>query len=61
MPTKKKTDDAIRIPVVLKDAEDARIALALKHSVEKRDGRDISWAGLVRLAFRAMAKSEGVK
>jgi len=64
MPTqakKRKRDDIIRIPVVLGTADDKRIALAVKHAVEKREGRDLSWAALVRYAFRVVAAAEGVK
>lgn len=66
MPTKtpKTRIDYIRIPVILKDTpkdKDRQIALATKQAVEKREGRTRSWAYVVRLAFRALAKFEGVK
>lgn len=67
MPTKtSKTREVpyIRIPVILKDTpkdKDRHIALAVKQAVELREGRSRSWAYVVRLAFRALAKAEGVK
>ncbi len=66
MPTKlaKRAIDYIRIPVILKDTpkdKDKQLALAVKQAVEKREGRSRSWAFVVRLAFRALAKVEGVK
>lgn len=64
MSTKNKTSTAdkyIRIPVTLKDDNDKRNALAVKQAVEKREGRSQTWAFVVRLAFRALAKAEGVK
>ena len=53
--------DYIRIPVTMKDDIDKRIALSVKQAVENRVGRSLSWAYVVRLAFRALAKAEGVK
>ena len=54
-------DAFTRIPVTLKDGTDKRIALAVKQAVEKREQRSLSWAYIVRLAFRSLAKAEGVK
>lgn len=53
-------DGILRIPVTL-TKDDQPFALALKHAVERKEGRDVTWAFVVRRAFRALAKVEGVK
>lgn len=57
---KHKKDEYIRIPVVLRH-DDRQFALSVKQAVETREGRSITWAALVRLAFKSLAKTEGVK
>lgn len=59
--TKETTSgDIVRIPVTLRP-KDKPLTLAVKQAVEKREGKALSWAYIVRLAFRALAAAEGVK
>lgn len=65
MPTAKKksapsTEEYLRIPVTLK-GKDKPLALAVKQAVERREGRTVSWAALIRIALRTQAGVEGVK
>ena len=61
MPPIKSKDSYLRIPVTLKDAEDKRVALAVKQGMERKEGRSLSWAALIRQAIRALATVEHIK
>lgn len=56
----KTTQEYTRIPVLFKGSASQQ-ALAVKQAVEKREQKSLSWAYVVRLAFKVLAEREGVK
>lgn len=54
-----KTNEKLKLPIIL-TGEDLTQALALKHLLEQREKRNITWASLTRKALSTLAAHEGL-